>query len=55
MAGKKSTLSKVPLKDTDLPVNNLSPDRIEEIEKKAVPRMMEALEKLKKENPDAFE
>jgi|GEM_PF-5465899 len=40
--------------DRNLPVNNLTPERIREIEKLAMPILAELLEKLRKEKPESF-
>jgi len=40
--------------DRSLPINNLSAERTEEIEKILMPRLLERLEKLRKEKPHLF-
>jgi len=54
MSAKKSHSFKASFDDSDLPVNNLSPERMEEIETLMVPRLKEAFEKLRKEKPHLF-
>lgn len=54
MAEKEQKTLSIPYKDKDLPENNLSPERMEELEEKALPQLMEALEEYKKANPGTF-
>lgn len=51
---KKNHKFKKPFDDSDLPVSNLSAERIEEIEKIALPKLQEAFEKLRNEKPQLF-
>lgn len=44
----------IPYRDSDLPLNDLSIERTEEIEKKVMPLLMEELEKFRLENPEYF-
>lgn len=43
-----------PFDDSGLPVNSLTVERIEEIEKLVVPRLDEAFDKLRKKKPHLF-
>lgn len=54
MSAKKSHSFKAPFDDSDLPINNLTPDRMEEIEALMMPRLKDAFEKLRKEKPHLF-
>ena len=54
MSEKKSKNFKSPFDDRDLPVNNLSVQRTEEIEKLVIPNLTEAVENLRKEKPHLF-
>lgn len=55
MKDKKQYDFKSAFDDRNLPVNDLSTERIEEIEKIAMPRIKQILEKLRKEKPDLFQ
>lgn len=54
MFAKKSHSLKAAFDDSDLPVNNLTPERMEEIERLMMPRLKDALEKLRREKPHLF-
>jgi len=54
MSERKSNNFKSPFDDRELPVNNLSVERTEEIEKLVVPQLTEAAESLRKEKPYLF-
>jgi hypothetical protein len=45
---------KNPFDDKDLPINNLSAERMDEIERLVVPKMKEAFNKLRQEQPHLF-
>lgn len=45
---------KAPFDGRDLPINNLSPERMEEIETLMMPRLKDAFAKLRKEKPHLF-
>lgn len=54
MSEKKSHTFKEPFDDSNLPINNLTSERMEEIEKLMLPRLTEAFKKLRKEKPHLF-
>lgn len=54
MSGKKPYDFRTAFDDSKLPVNDLSIERMEEIEKLATPLLKEAAEKLWKEQPHLF-
>jgi hypothetical protein len=54
MSGKKSHNFKSPFDDSNLPLNDLSVERTEEIEKLVLPRLNEAFKKLHQEKPHLF-
>jgi len=54
MAVKKSHKFKEPFDDRGMPVNDLSLERSEQIEKLAMPLLEEAFKKLKTEQPHLF-
>lgn len=54
MLEKELKTFKIPYTDADLPINNLSANRADEIELKVLPKLNEALEKLRKEHPEYF-
>ena len=54
MRGKSTKRAKLNFDDSNLPVNNLTPKRIAEIEKLAMPLLDGMLEKLRQEQPELF-
>jgi hypothetical protein len=54
MSARKTHKFKRPFDDSGLPISNLSAERIEEIEKIALPRLQEAFEKLREEKLHLF-
>jgi hypothetical protein len=54
MSEKKPHNFKRPFNDSNLPINDLSVERTEEIEKLVIPRLTEAFKKLRQEKPHLF-
>jgi hypothetical protein len=54
MSEKDTNNFKSPFDDSDLPINDLSVERTEEIEKMVMPLLLEAAKKLRKEKPHLF-
>ena len=54
MSEKKLNNFNSPFDDRNLPVNNLSVERTEEIEKLILPQLKEAMDNLRKEKPYLF-
>jgi len=54
MSAKKPRKLRQPFDDSYLPVNDLSPERVDQIEKIVLPRLDAAFQKLREERPELF-